>query len=116
MGSGAVRRMSASNAVEIGGRRALGDGGLEARDLLIEVKEFREDRGLVREFPARVRCVAARSRESRLKGGCSQDWLPYTAASRKRVFVHARVTAASGQARRPVPLEIFAVCEQTNAQ
>ncbi len=40
---------------------------------------------------------------SRLKAGCSQDWL-LSPASGKLAFVHPKVKAASGQAGRPVPL------------
>ncbi len=35
---------------EIGGRGAFGDGGLEVRDLAVEVEEFGEHGGFLREF------------------------------------------------------------------
>src|SRR5260370_5794171 len=70
---------------------------------------------------ARGRRSAGRARRSRLKGGCSQDWLPHIAASRKLKSWFTRTVRSLPNGRGSVGGEffatrIFAACEQRNAQ
>ena len=45
-----MRRISASERFEVGGRGAFGYGGLKARDLLVEIQQLGKDGRFLREF------------------------------------------------------------------